>query len=64
MAKPKCKLTGQDGNAFMVIGLVSRALKQAGQHDKAKEFQAKAMTPGMTYTMLLGSLVNKYVEVS
>ena len=28
--KPKLKLVGQDGNAFMVMGLAQRAAKKAG----------------------------------
>jgi hypothetical protein len=28
--KPVVKLTGVDGNAFMILGVVSRALKDAG----------------------------------
>lgn len=29
MTKPKVKLTGEDGNAFNIIGKVRRALKEA-----------------------------------
>jgi hypothetical protein len=28
--KPKCELVGQDGNAYFIIGRVSRALRRAG----------------------------------
>ncbi|OHD20796.1 MAG: hypothetical protein A2Y34_07130 [Spirochaetes bacterium GWC1_27_15] len=41
--KPKCQLTGVDGNVFVIIGTVSRALKRAGLIDQAKEFSSKAM---------------------
>lgn len=40
-AKPKCKLIGADGNVFALAGLVTQALKKAGQGDKVKEFQQK-----------------------
>ena len=40
--KPTVKLVGEDGNAFMIMGRVSKALKRAGQEDKAKEFTEKA----------------------
>jgi len=33
-----------DGNAFMVMSAVTRALKRAGQGDKVKEYQTKAMS--------------------
>lgn len=44
--KPKVRLTGQDGNVFSLIGLCSRALKQAGQADKAKEMSEKCFKAG------------------
>ncbi len=38
-------VTGRvDGNAFAVLGAVRRALEQAGQGDKVKEYVAKATT--------------------
>ena len=39
--KPKVKLVGEDGNVFNLIGICSRALKNAGQGDKAKEMSNK-----------------------
>jgi hypothetical protein len=39
--KPKCKLIGTDGNVFALAGRVARALKDAGQHEQAKEFMKK-----------------------
>ena len=42
--KPKVKLVGEDGNMFNIIGRVSRALKDAGEKDKSKEFCKKAMS--------------------
>ncbi len=41
----KPMVTGRvDGNAFAVLGAVKRALEQAGQGDKVKEYVAKATT--------------------
>jgi hypothetical protein len=59
--KPKCKLTGTDGNAFSIIGKVSGVLKKAGQADKAKEFTNKAFSAG-SYNELL-KLASDYVDV-
>lgn len=39
--KPKVKLSGTDGNVFAIIGTMTRALKRAGQPEKAKEFLDK-----------------------
>jgi hypothetical protein len=59
--KPTCKLVGANGNVFNIIGLVSKALKDDGQTDKAKEFQEKAMQSG-SYEEVL-NLTHDYVEV-
>ncbi len=61
MKKPECKLTGKDGNTFSVIGSVIRALKKAGQPDKAKEFSDKAFQQ-KSYDDLL-QLCFEYVDV-
>lgn len=44
MNKPKCRLTGEDGNAFAIIGRVIKALQKAGQGHLVSEFQSKAMS--------------------
>jgi hypothetical protein len=41
-AKPRCKLVGEDGNVFSIIGRVRQALTEAGQEDRAREFVEKA----------------------
>ena len=61
MEKPTVKLSGQDGNVFSIIGRVSKALKRAGQQDKAKEFVDKA-TSSDSYDSVL-QLCFEYVEV-
>jgi len=40
--KPKVKLIGHSGNAFIIIGTVKDALLKAGLEKKAKEFMQKA----------------------
>ena len=59
--KPTCKLLGSDGNAFAVIGTVSKCLDDAGQPAAAKEFVDKAFECG-SYDKLL-ALCFEYVEV-
>ena len=59
--KPTCQLVGGDGNAFAIIGTVSKCLKRAGMPDKAKEFQEKAFSSG-SYDEVL-RLCMEYVEV-
>ena len=37
------QLTGEDGNAFTVMGRVGKALKRAGHRAEVQEFYAEAM---------------------
>ena len=60
--KPKCKLTGTDGNVFALAARVSQALKKAGQADKAKEFRDR-LFQSHSYDEAL-ALMQEYVEVS
>lgn len=60
--KPKCKLTGTDGNVFALMGRVSRTLKNAGQRDKAKEMSERVMGAGSYYEAL--AIIQEYVEAS
>lgn len=57
----KVQLTGEDGNAFAIIGAVSKALKRAGHADAAAEF-SKAAFASESYDALL-QLCAKTVEV-
>lgn len=54
------QLTGEDGNAFAIIGAVSKALKRAGHGEAAAEFQAEAMSGD--YDHLLQTAMD-YVDV-
>jgi len=58
--KPKVKLLGEDGNAYYIIGKVSKTLRKAGLGEKVKEFQSKA-TSG-DYNHLL-QVVMEYCEI-
>ena len=40
------QLTGQDGNAFMIIGLVAKALRKQVSPEAAKQFTNDAMNSG------------------
>ncbi len=59
--KPKVKLTGQDGNVFVLLGVCSRALKSIGQADKAKEMSEKVFASG-SYHEALG-IMGEYCEI-
>ena len=59
--KPVVKLLGTDGNVFAIIGVCSKALKRAGQPEKAKEMSEKAVRAG-SYHEAIG-ICMQYVEV-
>lgn len=61
MTKPRVELLGTDGNVFNVIGLVAKALKEAGQPDKATEFTKRAFKAHSYDEVLV--LLQEYVEV-
>jgi hypothetical protein len=42
--KPKCRLSGMDGNVFNVINLVSLALVKAGLEQDSVDFRTKALS--------------------
>lgn len=60
--KPKVRLTGQDGNAFAVLGKVIGALKKAGySKEEVDEFKKEAMSGD--YNHLLATAM-KWADVS
>ena len=60
MNKPKVKLVGQDGNIFNILGIASRALKEAGYADEAKEMQTEVFASD-SYEEAL-AIVLQYVD--
>lgn len=60
MEKPKIELVGQDGNVFAVMGRASRALKQAGMADEAKEMFDRVTSCGNYYEAL--NIISEYVD--
>lgn len=59
--KPTCKLVGEDGNIFNLIGIAARCLRRAHQADKAKEMTDRVMTSG-SYDAAL-RIIMEYVDV-
>lgn len=59
--KPKCKLIGEDGNIFNLIGIASKVLKKNGLKNKASEMKDKAFQ-AQSYEEAL-SIIMEYVEV-
>lgn len=59
--KPKCKLIGRDGNVFNLMGLAARALRKAGQPEKAIEMIEKIMGAGSYDEALV--IISDYVDI-
>ena len=59
--KPSVKLVGTDGNVFILIGKVSRALKDAGEFEEARMFQEEVLN-ALSYDEAL-RIIMEFVEV-
>lgn len=61
MTKPKCKLIGEDGNIFNLMGIASRTLKRAGLKEEAEEMVDRILK-SESYDMAL-QIIMEYVDV-
>ena len=61
--KPKCKLVGEDGNIYNLMGIASRALKKNGLEEEAKEMFNKITTEAKSYNEAL-CIIMDYVDVT
>ena len=62
MMKLKCRLSGEDGNIFNLMGIVSRTLKEAGEPEKAEEMIRRITSDAKSYDEALAMLM-EYVDV-
>lgn len=61
MVKPKCKLVGENGNIFNLMGIASRTLKEAGLGEQAAEMRERIFK-SESYDKAL-QIIMEYVEV-
>lgn len=59
--RPKCKLTGEDGNIFNLLGIARRALTRTGLREQAQEMVDR-VTKAESYDKAL-QIIMEYVEV-
>jgi hypothetical protein len=59
--KPRVKLIGKDDNVFNLIGLCSRALRNAGMPDEAKLMTTECMSADSYHGAL--AVMMKYCEI-
>ena len=62
MMKLRCRLIGEDGNIFNLMGIVSRTLKEAGEPEKAEEMIRRITSDAKSYDEALAMLM-EYVDV-
>lgn len=60
--KPKCKLTGTDGNVFALLGKCNNTLRKAGQSSKCEELNRRIFSSGSYGEALV--IMGEYVEIS
>lgn len=59
--KPICKMVGQDGNVFFLMGLAQRAMKKAGKEEECKTMLERIMKSG-SYGEAL-RIMGEYVDI-
>jgi len=59
--KPECKLIGEDGNIFNLIGIASKTLRRNNMADKAAEMTDRIFN-SESYNEAL-SIIGEYVEI-
>lgn len=59
--KPIARVTGQDGNVFVTLGICTAALKKAGMPEKATELSNRIFSSG-SYEEAL-SIMGEYCEL-
>ncbi len=62
MNKPKCKLVGEDGNIFNLMGVASKALKEAGLKEESEEMVKRIPIEARNYIHAL-AIIMEYVEI-
>ncbi|MFU0800216.1 MAG: Flagellar protein [Xylanivirga thermophila] len=61
MNKPKCKLIGEDGNVFNLMGIAYKTLKRANLNEEADEMIKRIMESGSYMEAL--AIISEYVEI-
>ena len=60
--KPDCKLLGEDGNVFNLLGIASRTLRSSGLADQAKEMCDRVYSSGSYGEALC--IIGDYVNIT
>ncbi|MFW6046341.1 MAG: hypothetical protein ACOCP4_00860 [Candidatus Woesearchaeota archaeon] len=59
--KPKCKLIGEDGNIFSLVGKASKILVQNGMNQSAREMENRVFESNSYEEAIY--IIGEYVEI-
>lgn len=61
MSKPQCKLIGEDGNIFNLLGIASKTLKKVGQDEESSEMCKRVFVCDSYHKAL--TIIGEYVDI-
>lgn len=59
--KPVAKLIGENGNIYNLVGIASKSLNKAGQHEQAKEMWERVQKSKSYEEALV--IISEYVDI-
>lgn len=59
--KPECRLVGENGNIFHLLGIASATLKRHGLREQASEMSNRVLAEAKSYDEAL-TIIQEYVE--
>lgn len=59
--KPECKLIGEDGNIFNLVGIAARTLRRNGKSAQVDEMRSRVYS-SESYEAAL-AIIDEYVEI-
>ena len=62
--KPECRLIGEDGNIFNLMGIAARTLRQNGSDTQAKEMQERIMGGDCESYHVALRVIGEYVTIT
>lgn len=60
--KPMCRLIGENGNIYNLMGIAIRTLKSNGMRAEAREMQDRIFNKAKSYNEAI-SIIAEYVEI-
>jgi hypothetical protein len=62
VTKPKCRLIGENGNVFNLIGIARNTLRRAGQAERGQEMSKRITETAKSYDEAL-EIIGEYVDI-